>query len=695
MDLETVILPPRTRLHELKTSAAFSSEEFNLSIKTWVNTASLLVKQGSMYESTTDDGNAYISYVRACLIITKIIPHQALYSSMMNDIVCIDLRQKILGIIARMGHLERRLLKRFEQENQERMANLEKESFCTSGKTCNPSLQSKQMTERDSGVDKEDEGLDTPSLQRTTLCKDDNEEEGTDETANEVEDFVDLNYDVPVSAIQFSPALDTQAYATHHDHQQHSRRQQHRRTISCVREEGPTQGVSSYNPLQQQPFSSLALTLDKTGSVQTLKKKSSNEDERSLVSPECQPNLMMPSALFARQREGGHVRRCSSTDAIRNSVHFPTSYQAFFTGEEAIAAPVVPPRSQKRASTVPMVRSNSNNSAMSVNSINGHHKSYSEVVTMTMPDYRGAASSLVNDQESNLNSDSDKTRAKYAKEVLKNRFTAKRTTSYENSTFNHNVTSSVSTSFSEAINCTSAQTNVLKKSNSISHRSKADLPPTPRLSVQNLPNTTEESSSLSASLSAHMSPSSASSGSGNQLSSASPTCPSPSVSPQLRMNNPQFVGHGYSFSLTSMPSGSTVTAPVDVSLSSSSSTGSLSCNSTSTSPTTPDSPSSLSPVLNAISPQVEPQSQLQQTPAVPATTTCTSASSSTSGNTTTNNTTTTTSGMKAGLLRKIRSRPKMKDQVFEIVASPSLTTSHPSQPSPAAVPLQHQQKIMV
>ncbi|KAG0226247.1 hypothetical protein BGW42_003806 [Actinomortierella wolfii] len=112
------ILPPRTRLHELKQSAHFDFEEVQHSIKTWVNMASLLVKQGLMAESQKDDENAYISYIRACMIMTKIIPHQACYSAMMNDIACIDLRQKILGIITRLGHLERRLLDKFEKDNQ-------------------------------------------------------------------------------------------------------------------------------------------------------------------------------------------------------------------------------------------------------------------------------------------------------------------------------------------------------------------------------------------------------------------------------------------------------------------------------------------------------------------------------------------------------------------------------------------------
>ncbi|KAF9283047.1 hypothetical protein BGZ68_005597 [Mortierella alpina] len=93
--------------------------------------ASLLVKQGNMAESNKDDENAYVSYVRACLFVTKIIPRQTQYPNMMNDIVCIDLRQKILGIIPRMGHLERRLLQRYEQENQETAARVARGEIAT------------------------------------------------------------------------------------------------------------------------------------------------------------------------------------------------------------------------------------------------------------------------------------------------------------------------------------------------------------------------------------------------------------------------------------------------------------------------------------------------------------------------------------------------------------------------------------
>lgn len=48
MEIENSFLPtvpPRTRLNELKTSAEFAAEDFNHTIKTWVNMASLLVKQ--------------------------------------------------------------------------------------------------------------------------------------------------------------------------------------------------------------------------------------------------------------------------------------------------------------------------------------------------------------------------------------------------------------------------------------------------------------------------------------------------------------------------------------------------------------------------------------------------------------------------------------------------------------------------
>ncbi|KAF9087186.1 hypothetical protein BGX27_002981, partial [Mortierella sp. AM989] len=278
MEVEAMIMPPRTRLHELKSSADFSSEEFNHSIKTWVNMASLLVKQGNMAESKQDDENAYISYVRACLIITKIIPHQALYHTMMNDIVCIDLRQKILGIISRIGHLERRLLKRFEQENQQYLAGTKPSSSVSVSKSTASCLNSSSLTvtpgrdsERKADCEQDIE-QDSPiqMLSFKQIGDDEDEEASGEEIA---EEFVEMKYEFS-SGNGVALELDPQDYAKQQQQQQ-----------------------------QQQEQSSSSGS-DKGGVVPTLRKKSSNDDERPslLLSPECQPNFStMPSALFARE----------------------------------------------------------------------------------------------------------------------------------------------------------------------------------------------------------------------------------------------------------------------------------------------------------------------------------------------------------------------------------------------------------
>lgn len=44
-NMSNVSVPPRARLLELKTNAEFAAEDFNHTIKTWVNMGSLLVKQ--------------------------------------------------------------------------------------------------------------------------------------------------------------------------------------------------------------------------------------------------------------------------------------------------------------------------------------------------------------------------------------------------------------------------------------------------------------------------------------------------------------------------------------------------------------------------------------------------------------------------------------------------------------------------
>ncbi|KAG0245540.1 hypothetical protein BGX31_007333 [Mortierella sp. GBA43] len=632
METETMILPPRTRLHELKISAEIPTEEFNHSIKTWVNMASLLVKQGNMAEST-DDENAYISYVRACLIVTKIIPHQALYPSMMNDIVCIDLRQKILGIVARMVHLERRLLKRFEQENQELLAT--STSTTRTGTTLSPSsagkiLTSSRPSERKAEADLEKQ-KDNEDKKPMSHQNDIKASEGH-ETGGETEDLVEIKYDIPASAMVFSES-ESRVNVTYHEKQQNLGRQQRRKTMATV-----------------------------NGTDRTiLKKKSSNEDDRTLLTPGSQPNNLSPSTLFGKRREG-HMRRCSSTDAIRNTFHFPPSFPP-------VIAPAVPPRSQKRASTVSMARTSSNNSSRSTNSISGHHKCNSEA-SMPVLEYKVGSS----DEE--------------------NRLFSKWTMSCESNTSNQSDSSASSSEATKYIAIPKIAQTYLKKSNSISYRNRADLPPTPRLSVENLPSAMEGSSTSSATLSAHTSISSPSSGSINPLSSASSTCSSPFTSPLLRTSSSQFAT-GHTYSLTSVLSGSTVTSSMDVLprslLSSSPSTASFTSSSTLASLSASDSSSSSSPVLN-----MEPQPQHKLTSVSSSSPTLNSMSNwSISGNTTA----TSSGSMKAGLLRKIRSRPKIKDQVFEIVVSPSLTPALSSQPpssssSGAMTPL-HQQKLMV
>ncbi|KAF9353305.1 hypothetical protein BGX34_011646 [Mortierella sp. NVP85] len=412
MESETSILPPRTRLSELKSSADIPTEEPNHSIKTWVNMASLLVKQGNTAEFS-DDESAYISYVRACLIITKVIPQQALYHSMMNDIVCIDLRQKILGVISRIVYLERKLLKRFEQENQERLTMLANEASpptaltITTKSILSSPPPGKSIKERE----KEKENDDLLFLQKSVYRRRySTKEEGTDESGDEIEECTEMKFDVPASFNLASSNVDSS---------------------------------------------------DKAEPAPTLRKKSSNDDERASLTPECQSNLTTPSTLSPTQCDSAHVRRCSSSDTIRKSVQFPVSYQP-------AVAPAVPPRSQKRASTVPMARTSSSNSNISAGS-----------------DVPMATSA----QDNCLNSD-------------KTRLAARRTTTCESNMFNHN-SSSASVTPSEVVDYSTmpkiAQAYMLRKS--ISNRS--DSQPTP-LSVETLPNTTDGSSS-SASLSASIS----------------------------------------------------------------------------------------------------------------------------------------------------------------------------------------------
>ncbi|KAG0202923.1 hypothetical protein BGX28_004709 [Mortierella sp. GBA30] len=444
-------LPPRRRLHHLKNSANFPAEEFQHSIKTWVNMASLLVKQGNMAESNKDDENAYISYMRACIIITKIIPHQSLYRNMMNDIVCIDLRQKILGIVSRMGHLERRLLKRFEEENEERAAQIARDNVVTSfgapshvGATSSVTItaasessaaimlpvhsssikvelpsEEEQLEKRDDSTDDDQE--DDPN-ERTGFRQegDEDDEDGEDDEEDDEGNYESKEYEESEELELQSggpagpelvdddttPELSPQIYSRYHH--------PNRRAVLFSRSRS-----ASVSPYQQLDITSVDEALSKNhirtagnndGGSESLK-KTSNEDGRPpfLSSPACQPNYSaMPSALFARQREGCHVRRCSSTDNIRANAQFPTSFSS---------APVIPPRSDKRRSMIVSTERSSTG------------------LRSTVPDYRGTAASGAAVRPNVTGAIAAVTRVGFERDAFQKRFANRRTMSFESSHF--------------------------------------------------------------------------------------------------------------------------------------------------------------------------------------------------------------------------------------------------------------------
>ncbi|KAG0037240.1 hypothetical protein BGZ82_002914 [Podila clonocystis] len=608
------VQPPRQRLFELKSSAEFSSAEFSHSIKTWVNMASLLIKQGNMAESNKDDENAYISYVRACLIITKIIPFQPNYSAMMNDIVCIDLRQKILLVVARIGHLERRLLKQFELDNQElaqqQSQKTQEPVKIHSTHTITPSLSQKQYSSMDE-TDREIE-LEVP---RTTFQE--NELEATQEEQEEVQEDQDkqdegddIEQDVrrlriaPETDSDLSLDLNPRSYASHY------RRSLQRRSRDLLQEQ-------QFQGLDEKAMASSHLTAPATGS---LRKKSSNEEHRSFLTPECQPNSNsnIPSShdypsfassrhqhLFAQHpHRGAHVRRCSSTDGLRTRMHFPGGH----------SSPAIPPRSDKRSSMMASVVLNGSN---------------------PNPTPRPSLAELRARDGSN-----------------------RRTMSFE-------ITWTLPHEQKRGLPAAIMTSSTPRQSVDFSHARS--------VSVGNCNNNSESESP----------PSSAST---NDSSSNPSTAQStPVASPQLK-TGPQLghglhsfhgYGHGYSASLTSITSASTSAATM-VDGTTPSPTGSMgllppqahpsisSCsmhtNSTVTTPTTPVT----SPILASSS-------------------TISSMSASTMVNppsisSTTGSGTWTTTGKKAGLLRKIRSKPKLKDQLFDILPNVG-SPAHPPQPA--------------
>ncbi|KAF9928266.1 hypothetical protein FBU30_002533 [Linnemannia zychae] len=739
MEIDNIV-PPRTRLFELKSSAEFAAEDFQHTIKTWINMASLLVKQGNMAESKGDDENAYISYVRACLIITKIIPLQPHYPTMMNDIACIDLRQKILVIITRMGHLERRLLKRFEEDNLKVAEQIKRESdlahfnskldkpgplsanhqnlFCPRTGSIvidNEQAMNKLNLDYDPIETYEQDNIEEDGDQDFV---NDGDDSNTDDSNNSVdrgvfsveirEGFLEDGSDL---ILELSP----ESYINHH----------HRRVMTGPRSVSPMQQL-----YQEQHQKQLDDNQDSDYNVAeklhypsgTLKKKSSNEDERDLLSPECQPNYTtMPSALFPRQREGFHVRRCSSTDTIRTSMHFPSSSLSAVTAlplntasRSSLTTPPIPIRSNKRNSMIASVSVDRGGINISNNGIN-YLRDRSSYNNSIVPDYRGTAAAGAG----NLVSGSVTiARIGYERDVLHSRFSSRRTMSFEgnsifypsleapldvqqnlggaSSLWRHNSTTAgrmtpnnVNSSVGYARNYSKRssiyqqqqqeeQELYQRQQNLQSHTSynnsngnvtasttlnlNADLPPTPRSSLEKL---SEHFSSGSATnTSTHNNGSNCNQPSPPSSSSPSTGFSTPFTSPMMKSSSQMAQvgcgfgqGHGHTPSLTSSITSGTTFAMTE-------STLAMSTNVTATNSSVTCTPTTMS----VGSPQPS------------------SSSSSSSPTMASFSAWTTSASKKNGLLRKIRSKPKMQE-MFDMIHAPS----SPS-PSPSPLPIHRQQQ---
>ncbi|KAG0304600.1 hypothetical protein BGZ98_005293 [Dissophora globulifera] len=681
-----IAMTPRTRLQELKSSADFASEEFNHSIKTWVNMASLLVKQGNMAESNKDDENAYISYVRACIIVTKIIPHQALYPTMMNDIVCIDLRQKVLIIISRMAHLERRLLKRFEQEHQEHSRVANSDNTATPTSTPPSSKQSISTAQSSPREDSQDEG--SHSLPRMTFRQSEEFQEDKDfeeisllqENVGEYDTENDVEAIYEVTSDATTHELDPQVRVSHcneYSGNNSSRRDYRRRTMTCDAQNASyhfQRETDSADPVNARS----SLPLKDTPVLPTLKKKISNEDSRLLLSPECQSNYsaILPSALFARQREGGHVRRCSSTDAVRASIHFPTAYPVFHDDD---VAPAIPPRSDKRSSmwagSSASQKAKIRNRNISINDQYDNKRTEIEPA----PTHRKTASTMVLSSSPSSSGQGREGMDKviYDAQVMKCRLAKRRTMSFESSgTDGSNV----------MLRTISSQ---LRKSNSISklyptpktNKEQLVMPPAPRVSVERLDRTDEVTSTLLINTSMSLSTISIDSSSASSVSSGLST---PSTSPQLNTHTPLMQAssfateHGYSTSTASLNAefDSNMGGSSNLSLPLSRPPHSLPAISPRTSSVTVSSSLAQHKQTSSISGTTIALSDTSSS--MTTATTTTTESSSSSPLLASISTWSPMSSSKTGLLRKIRSRPKVKDQIFEIVAAPSTPSPLPS-----------------
>ncbi|KAF8928541.1 hypothetical protein BGZ47_001541 [Haplosporangium gracile] len=723
--------------------------------------ASLLVKQGNMAEMNRDDENAYISYVRACLIITKIIPVQPHYRSMMNDIVCIDLRQKILLIITRMGYLERRLLKRFEDENRQvataaRITQTSAVAHLNSLSSTKMTVVTTTMNNRPTStvfkvertmnklsveyyspeepvVDQEedyisdesdDESIDGQENINIGVYNGDNDKDIDIDNDDEIIATVEIHDDyLTTDGSDLMLELSPESYINHH----------HRRVMTGSRSELSSQQPPPYQPSQQQAannddrdqYHQDYLASEKPISLNgTLKKKSSNEDDRSLLSPECQPNYTaMPSALFPRQREGFHVRRCSSTDTIRSSVHFPTTSSLSTatalpstTAPRAnLATPPIPARSDKRSSMIASMSFDRNN----LNSIGNSNVNYLRDHSNqgAVPDYRGTAAA-----GTAPTSTTTAVRGGYDRDVLHNRFLNRRTMSFEGNGNFYPSLGGISSSAFDVQQPTYTGASALWRHNSTSagrvkpgnssssngsrlgHRKRvsldlhqhqkqqqhqlqyhgngitaaslnADLPPTPKSSLEKLSEHFSAGSpvSLGGSFKNGFSPSPSTS------PSTTPSTPftSPMMKTSVQMNQDfgaiqqqqrgqgQVHAHGHTPSLTSSITSGSTSVTTDATFAVMSATSTATNSSVTYTPAT---------VMSVGSPQLSNSTLI----------------SSSSSPTMTSFSSWTTAGKKAGLLRKIRSKPKMQD-MFDMVQIPVSPSPAPAQ-LPLPLPLHRQQQ---
>ncbi|KAF9580979.1 hypothetical protein BGW38_002166 [Lunasporangiospora selenospora] len=572
---------------------------------------------------------------------------------MMNDIVCIDLRQKILGVIPRMGHLERRLLKKFEQDYQDTLSKTQSNAPVATATSCAAASNTAAATtvttiEQDEASSPSFVGTDGQLMENKDAESDDHEGEDEDgEYGYKQEDDEDED-DESKNDLEFDHG--SRMYTTFY-----------RR--GAAQEPGQQ---------QRQPHQ----LLDRKLTGPPLRKKNSHEDDLTQARvPECQSNqqqqLYSSNPISTRtatsfSKQGAfHVRRCSSTDGLRSRPDFAMTTSVATPGQR----PIVPPRSDKRSSMMVL-----NSGSIRVNGI----RSYA--------------------------SERDEDEGEGEEEVRRNnRLANRRTMSFE-SRGSLNLAS-----------LTESRSELGSELGSRKGVAVDDLPPTPRASFEQMSISSGSQMSLDAPLSASSTLTSPTTISTSSQSS-SPICPSmmssafstPFTSPLL-MSPPQMgpvksncgksvgeaqqqqqqspspnhsgLSHGHSSSLTSIVTASTSTT-IDATFPPRSS----SANSLRTFSNMSGSCLGSSPISGAQSAPLQMQILIQsQQNSTSSSMTLSSTSSPTiatpaglqsshnsgncgsSGNMWTK--TTTTSTKKTGLLRKIRSKPKMKDQMFDMVVA--------------------------